>query len=268
MGGDFDLGTDGGLSQFQQISDGMAEGGRSWGQLLVGGEAEQAANEVRTAPRSLVRGVNELERLFLSRHEALQQTEIADDDAQQVVEVVGDASGELTDGLHLLTLIELPLELLALGDIARYFRGSDNFAARISNGGDGERDVDELSIFSPAQSLNGLDSLAALDAIEKVRFLFFMVRGNQAHNGTADHLIRGVTEYSLGGEVPASDDPTVVVSDDGVLRGLDDCRQPCARFTALPAFGYVVVGDDDLDGLSPLVADGSGGQFEEHGGAG
>ena len=36
---------------------------------------------------------------------------------QQVVEVVGDAAGELADGLHLLGLRQLQLELLLLGDV-------------------------------------------------------------------------------------------------------------------------------------------------------
>jgi hypothetical protein len=46
-----------------------------------------------------------------------QQVAEADHRGQQVVEVVGDAAGELADRLHLLRLGELHLELLALGDV-------------------------------------------------------------------------------------------------------------------------------------------------------
>src|SRR6185503_12197567 len=40
---------------------------------------------------------------------------VADDDEQEVVEVVGDAAGEAADGLHLLGLAELLLEAAAGG---------------------------------------------------------------------------------------------------------------------------------------------------------
>ena len=42
---------------------------------------------------------------------------VAADDGEQVVEVVGHAAGQAADGLHLLRLAELLLQLAALGDI-------------------------------------------------------------------------------------------------------------------------------------------------------
>ena len=48
-----------------------------------------------------------------------QQVRIADDRLQHVVEVVRDAAGELADGLHLLRLGELLLELALLGGVER-----------------------------------------------------------------------------------------------------------------------------------------------------
>ena len=47
-----------------------------------------------------------------------QQLEVADDDGQQVVEIVRDAAGELADRLHLLRLAQLRLGF-ALGDVAQ-----------------------------------------------------------------------------------------------------------------------------------------------------
>ena len=41
----------------------------------------------------------------------------ADDGGEHVVEVVGDAAGELADGLHLLALGELRFERALLGDV-------------------------------------------------------------------------------------------------------------------------------------------------------
>ncbi len=55
----------------------------------------------------------------------LQEVEIADDDRQQIVEVMGDAAGQLADGLELLRLAQLFLELHPLSDVAadRHDRG-------------------------------------------------------------------------------------------------------------------------------------------------
>ena len=46
---------------------------------------------------------------------AQDEIERADDHAQHVVEVMGDAAGELTKRLHLLRLAQLALDLLAPG---------------------------------------------------------------------------------------------------------------------------------------------------------
>ena len=51
--------------------------------------------------------------------------DIADDDGQQIVEIVGDAAGELADRLHLLRLAQRFFRLLAIGD-----RGGDPLLQR------------------------------------------------------------------------------------------------------------------------------------------
>ena len=47
----------------------------------------------------------------------LDQLEVADDDLQEVVEVVGDAAGELAQRLHLLRLAQRVLGVAAPGDV-------------------------------------------------------------------------------------------------------------------------------------------------------
>ena len=54
--------------------------------------------------------------------------EPADDDRQQVVEVVRDAAGQLAQRLHLLALAELLLRGLELGDVARFEQQIDDLA--------------------------------------------------------------------------------------------------------------------------------------------
>ena len=55
---------------------------------------------------------------------AEQQVGIADDGGQHVVEIVGDAAGELADRLHLLRLGEILLQRLLLGRVERVDRGA------------------------------------------------------------------------------------------------------------------------------------------------
>ena len=48
------------------------------------------------------------------------ETSVPIDRGQQVVEVVGDAAGKLSNSFHLLRLAQLIFELLSFGDVARY----------------------------------------------------------------------------------------------------------------------------------------------------
>ena len=50
-------------------------------------------------------------------HRVDQEFNISDDDAEQVVEVVRDSAGELTDRLHLLRLAQLRLHPLLASDV-------------------------------------------------------------------------------------------------------------------------------------------------------
>src|SRR4051794_33195631 len=52
------------------------------------------------------------------RDARLHEIERPDDPGQEIVEIVGDAAGQLSDGLHLLGLSELLLQVLALRDVA------------------------------------------------------------------------------------------------------------------------------------------------------
>src|SRR6187455_218715 len=47
----------------------------------------------------------------------MEQLRIAKDDRQQVVVIVGQSTGELPDGFHLLTLMKLRLEFYQLGNV-------------------------------------------------------------------------------------------------------------------------------------------------------
>ena len=62
---------------------------------------------------------------------ALQRFEIADDDREQIVEVMGHATGELADAFHLLRLAQPLLGGATFGEIARDLGKSDDLALRV-----------------------------------------------------------------------------------------------------------------------------------------
>jgi len=60
-----------------------------------------------------------------------QQIEVADDDREQIVEIVSDAAGQIADRLHLLRLPKLIVDLLALGHILDNAQYVLHFAALV-----------------------------------------------------------------------------------------------------------------------------------------
>ena len=91
---------------------------------LAAGEGEQPLRELRRALGALHGGVDRLSSawraarrrspvLARSAKPPPHRVEIADDDGEQIVEVVRDAAGELAHGLHLLRLAQRRLGLLA-----------------------------------------------------------------------------------------------------------------------------------------------------------
>ena len=84
----------------------------------------------------------------LSGQLLVQQFQVAHDHREQVVEIVGDTSGELADGLHFLRLPELGFGLLALGDVVRDDDGG-GLGVELHVERRGPR-------FEPAQSRSGL----------------------------------------------------------------------------------------------------------------
>ena len=98
---------------FSTSSDGRDRLGQ---QRLGAGEGEQAAGQRGGAGRALHRIVEvELDLAARAVQLAPGEIEAADDDREHVVEIVGDAAGELADRLHLLDLAELRLGGGALG---------------------------------------------------------------------------------------------------------------------------------------------------------
>ncbi len=104
------------VDQLEHVLDQLGRRHRLGQQRLGAGEGEQAAGERGGAGRALHRIVEvELDLAARAVQLAPGEIEAADDDREHVVEIVGDAAGQLADRLHLLDLAELRLGGGALG---------------------------------------------------------------------------------------------------------------------------------------------------------
>ena len=150
---------------------------------------------------------------------------------EQVVEVVRDAAGELTDRLHLLRLPILLLERIEpdfggvlLGKVAKnagelVAAGRDQFA-------EGRFERDFPAVLVPAGqgcSLPGGRTIACREVVpEPLPVRLPQVGGNQHGQVLAEQLPGGVAEDSFGRRVREPDPAAPVDRDDRVGGGLDD----------------------------------------------
>ena len=58
----------------------------------------------------------------------LQRGQVADDDGEQIIEIVRESAGQLSDGLHFLCLDQRRLHALLLGDLVRKNEEAERFA--------------------------------------------------------------------------------------------------------------------------------------------
>src|SRR5262249_52580013 len=86
----------------------------------------------------------------------LNPLEMALDHDQQIVEIMGNAARQLTDRLHLLSMAQLILQLLALCHIFGKHLHVDNLAAFIANGTPSEADGQLARFRMPPRALETL----------------------------------------------------------------------------------------------------------------
>ena len=114
---DLDLLAERAGQQPRDLVDQIVDVDRCGLQRLAAGEGEQPAR--KSAPRNAASSASPASSSTVGvlLHDTAQHVEIADDDCEQVVEVMRHAAGEVADRLHLLRLNELGLGLASLGDV-------------------------------------------------------------------------------------------------------------------------------------------------------
>src|SRR5437762_12603765 len=86
-------------------------------QILSPREGEELMRQPRPLPGGTLRRFDMALRCSIHSRQALEKIEVAGNYRQQVVEVVGNATGKLTHRLHLLRLPQCRLGLFSLGDL-------------------------------------------------------------------------------------------------------------------------------------------------------
>ena len=157
-----------------------------------------------------------------------QQVGEADDRGQHVVEVVGDAAGELADGVHLLLLAELIFERPLLGDVegvddhrldpAGALRDRVDVETRAAVTFRGKRGVDKLDAALPRRG--------SLQRGFEVRPVGFADEIDEpARTAAHDRRPEQTQERRIG----ATDAPGAIEGADGDRRVVEEAREPDLR---------------------------------------
>ena len=149
-------------------------------------------------------------------------------DREKIVEVMGDAAGELADGFHLLRLAELLLHLDACREVADE-TGEDGRPAELHLP-DREFHGEDRAILALRFHLtpDADDPLLARPPISReiAIMVLAMGRGHEHLDIAPDHLAGGIAEQLFRRRAEGLDDSTLIDRDDRVGRGFQDGAQP------------------------------------------
>jgi len=181
------------------------------------------------------------------------ETGVAQDDGEQIVEVVRNASRERTDGVHLLQLPEVlfgaphvGLSALLFGEVAGDLGCADHLSSGITDGRKRKGDLDERAIFAKACRFVALDRLAEQHVTHEhrdLRIAHFL--RHDRRDVFAHDLLGFPLEEPLRAAVPAGDLARDVSTENGIVGRLDDRREARCFLVSLHPFRDVAnVGDD------------------------
>ena len=108
-------------------------------QQPAAGKRQQVAGQILPVQRRAHHGVDDLPGVRVAGKMQPQELDVAEDDRQDVVEVVRDAAGQLADGFHLLRpeqrflrLLQRLVRALQLGDVVRDAVDAENLAVLVA----------------------------------------------------------------------------------------------------------------------------------------
>src|SRR5262245_59094327 len=115
---------------------------------------------------------------------------------------MSNAARQYPQALEFLRVPELFVKLLPFRNIARHMRRSDGASALISNGRDGERDINQLAASRVPNSLEVFDAFSSPDALQDLIFLVRPAFRKQHCHRHADRFSCGIAIEALRAAVP------------------------------------------------------------------
>jgi hypothetical protein len=211
-------------------------------QRLAAREGEQAADEIGAAQRRVERVLDRLGVALVVRHVAFERIEIADDHAEQIVEIMRHAAREVADGFHLLGLAKLRLDGVPLGHVFDYEDDGADVAVGVAQGGAGRADIDQPTVARRPAQLYGLEPFSAPRPLEiEVEFALHWVRQHGAII-MSDHLLGREAEDPFGRFVPHQERRVHIHNGDRKGRRVEGRVNQIVRF-AQPFLDALAFGD-------------------------
>jgi hypothetical protein len=162
---------------------------------------------------------------------ALRRFEIADDDGEQIVEIVGNSAGELADGFHFLPLeqplaglIEHLLGHVPFRDIARHLGKADQLASIVMDRIDHDACPEPTAILAdaPALGLMAPFRLRSQERAHRHAFPLILLRV-ETREVLSDDIFGAITLDAFGSAVPSRDSSLRIEHEDRVV--LDPLHQ-------------------------------------------
>ncbi len=148
---DGELGAEAALDERVELAQSGVEVAVGEFDVAPAGESEQSFDELGRSFGGGAGVVDVVAGVFESRggEVAIGERQVSEDTGEQIVKVVGDATGEAADGLHFLGLFQAFLELLFVGQVAEY----PELADAVAGFGDQGRGIDVEDAAFGAQHL-------------------------------------------------------------------------------------------------------------------
>ncbi|MNN03379.1 hypothetical protein D3C81_1160670 [compost metagenome] len=182
-------------------------------QFLTAGKCQHALGQ-RDATQGALGGVFQQAADFrIVAHALLHDLEVTENHRQQIIEVMGDATGELADGLHLLRLeqrftgfLQRLLRLVGFGDVAGDLGKTEQCAGVTTNRIDHHMSEKPRAVLAHAPALVLEAALAGGDFQRPLRLAEFAVFGGiEQRKMLTDNFFRQIAFDPLCALVPVAD---------------------------------------------------------------
>jgi hypothetical protein len=224
------------ISSTSSPRDDVVEVDDAWLKDLLAAEGEELSGQRGGPGGGALDLFDVLVHLAARRDVVEREAREAEDDGEQVVEIVRYAARQPSYRLHLLCLPELLLRLSERGlglstdrQIAGDLGDPDDRPRGVPNRGDSDGDLDLGTVLPATPGLVLMYGRASAGRFQELALtVFHLVRGEQQHR-LSHHLVSRILVQRLRGSIPARDGAVQVGAQNGVLRRVDDGGQARAR---------------------------------------